>query len=131
MPPSVTERNGFVRVVFARANSLLSNGSGCAAKSPNKTRGKNRAIKVLSEILPMGMRADVRRSLLAVFKEVYSNSDVTIKQLEVKTSLSNGVVKDALSMLKEMGAIFRVGAKKNGYWLISNRLTGEAEGDGK
>jgi predicted HTH transcriptional regulator len=79
----------------------------------------------------MGMRADARRSLLAVFKEVYSNSEVTIKQVEERTSLSNGVVKDALSMLKEMGAIFRIGAKKNGYWLISNRLTGEAEGDEK
>ena len=56
---------------------------------------------------------------------------MTIKQVEERTSLSNGVVKDALSMLKEMGAIFRIGAKKNGYWLISNRLTGEAEGDEK
>lgn len=169
LPPSVTERNGFVKVVFPRVNPSLRKGADLtakspnkitakspnkitkkpvkggvsafratakspnknAAKSPNKTRGKNRAIKALSEILPMGMRADARRSLLAVFKEVYSNSDVTIKQVEERTSLSNGVVKDALSMLKEMGAIFRVGAKKNGYWLISNRLTGEAEGDEK
>ena len=71
------------------------------------------------------MRADARRSLVAVFKEVFSDGKATIKQVETKTSLSNGVVKDALAMLKEMGAIFRVGAKKNGYWIISERLTGE------
>lgn len=122
MPPSVTERNGFVKVVFPRVNPSLRKSADLtakspnkitakspnkitkkpvkggvsasrttakspnknAAKSPNKTRGKNRAIKALSEILPMGMRADARRSLLAVFKEVYLNSEVTIKQVDLK-----------------------------------------------
>ena len=86
-------------------------------------------MRALSELLPAGMRADARRSLVAVFKEVFSDGKATIKQVEIKTSLSNGVVKDALAMLKEMGAIFRVGAKKNGYWIISERLTGEEDGD--
>ena len=76
------------------------------------------------------MRLDARRSLIAVFKAILSNREVTIVQLEEKTSLANGTVKDALAMLKEMGAIFRVGAKKNGHWLISSRLIGTQEGDG-
>ena len=100
-----------------------------AVKSPNKKRIETRALRALSELLPAGMRADARRSLVAVFKEVFSDGKATIKQVEIKTSLSNGVVKDALAMLKEMGAIFRVGAKKNGYWIISERLTGEEDGD--
>lgn len=98
-----------------------------AGKSPNKKRVEARALRALSELLPSGMRADARRSLVAVFKEVFSDGKATIKQVETKTSLSNGVVKDALAMLKEMGAIFRVGAKKNGYWIISERLTGEED----
>lgn len=166
LPPSVTERNGVVRVVFPRGRVSLKNRNGedvnppnksvvkspnknkekavkagvCASrtnakspnkstpKSPNKTRSKTRALKALSALLPAGMRSDARRSLIAVFKEVFSDGKMTIRQIETKTSLSNGVVKDALAMLKEMGAIFRVGAKKNGYWLISSRLTGDAEG---
>lgn len=168
-PPSVTERNGVVRIVFSRVCASSKNGIGdkakspnksvakspnknkkkpvkgdvCASrtnakspnkntpKSPNKTRIKTRALKALSELLPAGMRADARRSLIAVFKEVFSDGKVTIRQVEAKTSLSNGVVKDALAMLKEMGAIFRVGAKKNGYWLVSGRFMGESESEGE
>ena len=91
-------------------------------RSANKTSVGNRAIRAFSKSLPAGMRIDARRSLIAVFKEILSNREVTIAQLEEKTSLANGTVKDALAMLKEMGAIFRVGAKKNGHWLVSSRL---------
>ena len=95
--------------------------------SANKTCLRNRAVRAFSNSLPTGMRLDARRSLIAVFKEILSDREVTIVQLEKKTSLANGTVKDALAMLKEMGAIFRVGAKKNGHWLISSRLIGESE----
>lgn len=92
------------------------------ADVPNKTSLRNRTVRAFSKSLPAGMRIDARRSLIAVFKEILSNREVTIVQLEEKTSLANGTVKDALAMLKEMGAIFRVGARKNGHWLISSRL---------
>jgi predicted HTH transcriptional regulator len=47
LPPSVTERNGFVKVVFPRVNPLLRKGADLTAKSPNKIRGKVCALMLL------------------------------------------------------------------------------------
>ena len=100
-----------------------------ANKSPTKTANKisrrSPCLRALSGILPASMRADARNNLIAVFSEIVMDRFVTSTQIRMKTELSNGTVKDALAMLKEMGAIFRVGAKKNGHWLISRRLIGE------
>ena len=40
-------------------------------------RIETRALRARSELLPAGMRADARRSLVAVFKEVFSDGKAT------------------------------------------------------
>ncbi len=68
------------------------------------------------------MRSDARENLLKVFSEIVLDQHVTSTRICTCTGLSNGAVKDAIAMLKEMGAVFRVGARKNGRWLVANRL---------
>ena len=94
-------------------------------KSANKISRRHPSLRALSGILPASMRTDARSNLIAVFSEIVLDRFATSAQIRENTELSNGTVKDALAMLKEIGAIFRVGAKKNGHWLISSRLTGE------
>ena len=136
--PKVEEVNGIVRVTFVRThnspakspnksvkspNKAVDNSPNKSAKSPNKTATqKRRALNKLESLLPEAMRSDAKRNMLKVFGAIYLDRFVSIAQLEKQSGLSNGTVKEMISMLKSIGIIFRIGAKKNGHWMISEEF---------
>ena len=129
--PKVEEVNGIVRVTFVRVcksvnkspNKTAKSPNKSVIKSPNKSRIRKRcALNKLESLLPDAMRSDAKQNMLKVFGAIYLDRYVSIAELEKQTALSNGTVKEMINMLKSIGIIFRVGAKKNGHWMISEEF---------
>lgn len=57
------------------------------------------------------------KSQIKVFAEI-RNNNVTKPQLEILCDLGKTSIDNALSKLKKLGYIERIGSNKNGYWKI-------------
>ena len=55
------------------------------------------------------------------------NDSVTAKELAEKLSVNEKTIKRALIKLKELGIIERIGADKNGHWVVISDKTDGGE----
>ncbi|MBR4172356.1 MAG: hypothetical protein IKR48_11955 [Kiritimatiellae bacterium] len=63
-------------------------------------------------------RADAVRNAVAVFECLMANSEVSVPNIESKTHLSNGSVKNAIRLLRQNGIIKRDGSNRSGRWVV-------------
>ena len=63
-------------------------------------------------------RTDAIENAVAVFKCLIENGEIIIPEIESKTHLSNGSVKNAIRLLRLNGIIKRDGSNRNGKWVV-------------
>lgn len=63
-------------------------------------------------------RVDAINNATLVFEEIFKNAKSSISEVEKKTGLSNGSVKNAIRLLRINGLIKREGADFGGRWIV-------------
>ena len=53
-----------------------------------------------------------------IIELIKADKNISIAEIVIKTGLSRPTVTRAISALKEVGILQRMGAKKNGYWVL-------------
>ena len=76
-----------------------------------------RRLKKVRQTLNRQGRADSIENAVAVFKCIAEDGGLSIPDIEQRTRLSNGSVKNAIRLLRVNGIIERNGAKRNGRWV--------------
>lgn len=148
--PVVAEKNGYVRITFARPVLLarengtetegmvqkpgLKNGPDATREvglksGPDTTRevGLNRSVemslirkrvgRMFDECLPT-LRKDIRSNMILTLSEIAFDVNITIPKICSNTKKARNTIKNSLSLLKELGFLYRIGSDRGGHWYV-------------
>ena len=77
-----------------------------------------RIINAAKEKIQNSGRADAIKNAIAVLVFLMEDGEITIPDIESRTHLSNGSVKNAIRLLRLNGIIRREGADRGGRWEV-------------
>ena len=77
-----------------------------------------RIINAAKETIQNSGRADAIKNAIAVLVFLMEDGEITIPDIESRTHLSNGSVKNAIRLLRLNGIIRREGANRGGRWEV-------------
>ena len=77
-----------------------------------------RIINAAKEKIQNSGHADAIKNAIAVLVFLMEDGDITIPDIESRTHLSNGSVKNAIRLLRLNGIIKREGANRGGRWEV-------------
>lgn len=94
--------------------------TGKAGKVIMNAADANQAGAILDQALP-SLRRDARANTEKVLAGIIGNPSATLAGLALSLSMPDRTIRNAISILKEVGILYRVGGDRGGHWLVSDR----------
>ena len=79
---------------------------------------KMRSAIMFEKCLP-ALRKDAKENMVTVFACIATDPNLSIAAIGQRTHIPHNTIKNAISILKELGFLYRIGSDRYGHWFVS------------